>query len=656
MTLVPRLFLVLLLLSLPASAQVANVIISANARGVNYIHRVPAESDVQFNIYSFLSKSQGAQTATVDIEVPGMLLSILSPADGSAVCAGEHPIRCRITANGTANYSNSVFVTTRITDAGDYSASGTLSNANGDVIGRASMNLQVVDRPSLSARGYTVVRIDPGKSGPASAFVFNDGAEADATLTLTLPEGGTFTAVRVYTGTAECELEPQRVVCRTTKPLEYYSSFGAAVTVVAPERFEGGTFVMRAVASSASEDIDSFDNVADISALLVRHLLVRNTNDEGAESLRQALLDARQLCTEKPCTIDFRIVSNDPWVTIQPKSPLPEVWGLVKIDGATQTEFGGDTNPDGPEIEINGSLLDEGSNGLVLKTQCDVAVLDLAINGFPRHAIELIPEPQTKPCPAFVTRYWPYIEGNHLSGNERGIVMSARGSVFIEDNIISGNRRAGIFLGEGFYAGITKNRIVGNGASGIFLNVGRNAQSEGGGADIDDNVIADNGEWGVCRTPAGDISLTNNAIFGNTSQGIDIGLDNETPNRSDDWNSFPNKPVLFSAAYDPATNTTIVRGHIDTMMLSGVAIDVYASSTLSRWGYAQGERRVAGKVMENSRADFEIIAPGDLRGSFITATCTRTRIIGWAKPPLEQSHLASLPQNTSEFSNAIEVR
>ena len=104
MTLVPRLFLVLLL-SVPASAQVANVIISANARGVNYVSRVPAESDVQFNIYSFLSKSQGAQTATVDIEVPGTLVAILPPADGSAVCAGEHPIRCRITADGTANYS-----------------------------------------------------------------------------------------------------------------------------------------------------------------------------------------------------------------------------------------------------------------------------------------------------------------------------------------------------------------------------------------------------------------------------------------------------------------------------------------------------------------------------------------------------------------------
>src|SRR6185436_3535068 len=234
-----------------------------------------------------------------------------------------------------------------------------------------------------------------------------------------------------------------------------------------------------------------------------------------------------------------------------------------KVDGATQTRFTGDTNGEGPEIEINGSLLREG-NGLVLRRQCDAAVVDLAINGFPRHAIELRHEGHYESCSQPGSAFYPLIARNYLGTdprgltavpNERGVVLSAGHGVYIDENLISGNRRAGIFLGTGFYALIDENRIgvnakgepLGNGASGIFLDVSE--EYYGGGADIEDNVIAYNGEWGVCSTPAGFISLTGNSIHSNTSAGIDVGLDNVTPNRPNDAKTTPNKPVLFSASY-----------------------------------------------------------------------------------------------------------
>src|SRR6185295_351826 len=53
----------------------------------------------------------------------------------------------------------------------------------------------------------------------------------------------------------------------------------------------------------------------------------------------------------------------------------------VFIDGTTQTRFFGDTNPDGPEVEINGELSGAG-DGLSLRTTCIALVDSVTISGF----------------------------------------------------------------------------------------------------------------------------------------------------------------------------------------------------------------------------------------------------------------------------------
>jgi len=103
-----------------------------------------------------------------------------------------------------------------------------------------------------------------------------------------------------------------------------------------------------------------------------------------------------------------------------------------------------------------------------------------------------------------------------------------------------------------------------------------------------------------------------------------------------------------------------VRGRIDsTRPISNPTrwrVDVYASSSLSVWGYAQGERFVGSTPFGyEGHTDFELVVPGDLRGQFITATTNRTHTIGLARP-LEQSHHGIGPTDTSEFSIPIEVR
>ena len=460
--------------------------------------------------------------------------------------------------------------------------------------------------------------------------LINAGALAqNVTATFTLPVGGRFTSATVQENAGTCEVSADRVVCNVPR-VEYFKRIIFDLSYVAAERLDGADMVLRA---STGED-----NTADFSFWLTAHFPVMTTADEGPDSLRQALLEAREHCADRPCAIDF-LVSG----TIAPVSPLPEVWGRVKIDG-------------GGEIEIDGSALPEGSDGLVLRTGCDNSVSNLTIKNVPRHAIEVHATEPATPC--LLGFYYPIIAGNRLTGNERGVVQSAGSWIQIRDNVIRGNRRAGIFLGTGFYASITHNTIVENGASGIFLNLGDSSRSTVAGADVEGNVIANNGEWGLCRTPNGEVSLTDNSIYGNVSAGIDIGLDNETPNRENDGNGTPNKPELFSATYDAAAGTTTIRGHIQSRPIvgGGLRIDVYASSSLSLWGYAQGEEKVGVKFLLPGSADFEVIVPRDLRGKFITATNTRSHNVGWAQPPQEQSHTNSAPGDTSEFSNAIQVQ
>src|SRR5207248_10212004 len=111
---------------------------------------------------------------------------------------------------------------------------------------------------------------------------------------------------------------------------------------------------------------------------------VTNTNDSGPGSLRQAILNAN--ASAGADTIVFNIPTSDPnfvdvdaalpggdaapdvWV-IKPLSALPalsDASGGTTIDGRTQTTFGGDTNPFGPEVVLDGSLAGAGVNGLTI--------------------------------------------------------------------------------------------------------------------------------------------------------------------------------------------------------------------------------------------------------------------------------------------------
>jgi parallel beta-helix repeat protein len=127
------------------------------------------------------------------------------------------------------------------------------------------------------------------------------------------------------------------------------------------------------------------------SALGSSPIVVTNTSDSGAGSLRQAILAANT--SGSPSTIVFNIPTSDPgfnghWFTIAPLSPLPAlVTSGTVIDGSTQTTFSGDTNLAGPEMFLDGRS-QVGEAGLSVRSSSNV-VEGLTVSGFPKDGISI---------------------------------------------------------------------------------------------------------------------------------------------------------------------------------------------------------------------------------------------------------------------------
>ena len=85
---------------------------------------------------------------------------------------------------------------------------------------------------------------------------------------------------------------------------------------------------------------------------------VTNTDDSGAGSLRQAILDANANPGLDTIAFDIGGVGHQ---TIQPLSALPTITDPVIIDGGTQDGFAGT-----PIIEIDGSDRSESSSSEVV--------------------------------------------------------------------------------------------------------------------------------------------------------------------------------------------------------------------------------------------------------------------------------------------------
>lgn len=465
----------------------------------------------------------------------------------------------------------------------------------------------------------------------------------------------------------------------------FCTAAGAFVNCTLPELPQGGgpTINLELVAPDASAqllpitasihgkeaDLIPEDNSVAKETRTFRTFFVANTNDAGSGSLRESMTAANAQCGDGwPCKIAFRIPNGGAkWLTIRPESPLPALNMAITIDGAMQAAYIGDSNPDGPEIEISGARLTSGDG---IETTCPTEIRGLVINGFPGSGIDINANSRCLGGAPFGPAGFdtPLIEDNFLGTdptgaaaipNERGLVIGI-GTFSVARNVISGNRRSGIAVERGNVLirnntiGLDRARTkgLGNAASGVYLGPGSS------GSDVIDNFIGFNQHFGISLDPrAAYSSMRGNSIQANWNLAIDFGLDGPTIEVPDASSSNPvRRPIITFAQYNEALDATLVEGTSETTReRHEVWVAVYSNDEPDPSGYGEGQYYL-GEAKADSLGRFRFSYPGRAPGKWVAATSTRQNIIGFARTPGTQGICGcGYTTQTSEFSRTVAI-
>ncbi|MEW6130960.1 MAG: HYR domain-containing protein [Acidobacteriota bacterium] len=377
---------------------------------------------------------------------------------------------------------------------------------------------------------------------------------------------------------------------------------------------------------------------------------VTTTNDNGDNlnptpgSLRRAIIDANT--NPGADIINFNIPGIAPF-TISPLSPLPDITEAVTINGTTQPGFAGT-----PVIELNG--ISAGATSGLTITAANCVVRGLVINRFNGNGIAISGNGNS-------------IEGNFIGTSVSGSVAvgntldgifisgagnSIGGTTTAARNVISSNRN-GIQL---FGAPATGNQIrgnfigtdaggtlaLGNSQNGVLIN-GAGSNAIGSAALNASNTIAFNGSNGVAVVSGVSNAILSNAIFSNSSLGIDLGNNGVTPNDVGDAdngaNNVQNFPVLTTA--NSAGGSTSIQGTFNSFPNGTFRIEFFSNNFSNPSGFGEGETFLGFTSVitdASGNASFNVTIPGSIaQGKVITATATDSA------------------NNTSEFCRGIQV-
>ncbi len=236
---------------------------------------------------------------------------------------------------------------------------------------------------------------------------------------------------------------------------------------------------------------------------------VTNTNDSGAGSLRQAIIDAN--ANPGADTIVFNIPGGGiHTITLGGTTALPTITGNVLIDGWSQPGYSGT-----PVIELNGNNAGTLLKGLTLGAGSDGSTIrGLIVNRFTGTGIEISSSGSHT------------IQGNWIGLNNAGTAASANavngiyawsssgnligGTTAAERNVISGNTRQGIYF-DAVNTSVISGNYIGtdaagtgdvNGAaqftpqSGVYVINGSTGNVIGGTTPGARNVISGNNHYG----------------------------------------------------------------------------------------------------------------------------------------------------------------
>ena len=333
-------------------------------------------------------------------------------------------------------------------------AAGTATDGN-DVFGNINVKIPIANQPPVAEDDSAVAHANtPVKINVLSNDIDPDGDPLTLNV-LANPTKGT--AVVNNNGTPN-------------NPNDDFITYNPAAN------FNGDSFTYRVSDGKANSNIATVNVLSDGVTYLVK-----NTNDSGAGSLRQAMLNAN--AHPGSDTIQFQIATyfylqipgaQDPIAipiaftnpqTINLTSPLPTITDTVTIDGWSQ---GGLGFQGAPRIELNGAASNS-PTGLDIQASYSV-IRGLAINSFPSQLLKGAAGIKLSNGATKNSIYGNYI-GTDLTGNlDRG---NAGDGILIEpsagiENLIGTN-------GDGFNDAVEGNVISSNRGNGIAINGNFNA-------------------------------------------------------------------------------------------------------------------------------------------------------------------------------------
>jgi titin len=244
--------------------------------------------------------------------------------------------------------------------------------------------------------------------------------------------------------------------------------------------------------------------------VLLATYVVTNTDDSGAGSLRQAILDSNG--NSGPNTIDFNIAGSGVH-TIVPATQLPDITQPMTIDGTSQPGYSGT-----PVIELNGA--NASINGLTISAG-NSTLKGLAINRFGGSggAILLSNQGGNTILDDFIGTDATGTQALGNTGHGVLIIDSSNntigGTVANARNLISGNQMDAIQIIHLFSSSVPSGNVV----QGNFI-----------GADVTGTVALANHGSGVAvigcanNLIGGTAAGAGNLIAGNTDSGVSLSF------------------------------------------------------------------------------------------------------------------------------------
>jgi len=475
---------------------------------------------------NFSGDGTGVDATIAPLTGPAVTVTSVSPASGTAGTS--------LTIGGTNFHSGA-----SVTVGGSACSSVTVVNANTITCtapshANGAVDVVVTHTDSAAAtltNGFTYVSNDMAVTTGAS--VANALTNSTFHYTIALSNAGTATATgmtmhaSVTNATIASITSSGAITCSNTTTTVDCSaaSFTTSdtgnvdVTVTAASSPATSSITATVTASSDSNATnDSSATSVNVVSQFATETVTSNA-DSGANTLRQAILDANNNVCGPICTINFALPSNAR--TIALSSALPAVTASVLIDGTTQSGYSGS-----PLITLDGTA--DTTNGMGVALNGGNSTLrGLAIVHFHNYGVAIGGTGNSTVAANFIG----IDTTNTAAANLGGILVTSNGNTIggasaAARNVIGGNTNSGIAVDGASNTTISNNDVgtdptgstaMPNGQDGI--QIANNASN----TTIGNNVIAGNSVSGVYVTTASSTTIVNNLIGVNAASNAVVG-------------------------------------------------------------------------------------------------------------------------------------